>query len=153
MLDGPILHRRFANKESNAMLSKMRSKSIFALLLVSSTPVWLGTTCPGGEIIVAPTTLVNETQSSPYVVTFTPVVGQVVTVSVTGSLTASRPEFVITPFGAPSVLTRTVANGTVNSNSTTGTFTPTAATLHVLTGADAVAAGGDFSINVVQAAP
>lgn len=135
------------------MLSKMRSKSILALLLVSSMPVWLGGTCPGGVVVPVPTTLVNETQTSPYFVTFTPIVGQVVTVSVTGSLTASRPEFVITPFGAPPVLTRSVGNGTVNSNSTTGTFTPTAATLHVLTGADAVAAGGEFSINVVQAAP
>lgn len=134
------------------MLSKMRSKRIMALLLVSSTPVWLGGTCPGGVVVPVPTTLVNETQTSPYFVTFTPVVGQVVTVSVTGSLTASRPEFTVAPFGSPPVLTRTVANGTVNSSSTTGTFTPTSATLHILSGADAVAAGGAFSISVVQAA-
>ena len=135
------------------MLSKMRSKSIFALLLVSSTPIWLGTTCPGGVIIVAPTTLVNETQTSPYFFSFTPVVGQVVTVSVTGSLTASRPEFTVAPIAAPVVLTRSVANGTVNSNSSTGTFTPTSATVHFLSGADFVAAGGVFSINVVQVTP
>jgi len=53
--------------------------------------------------------------------------------------------------GGAVVLTRSVAGGTVTTNSASGTFTPTAATLHILTGADAAALAGTFSINVTQA--
>ena len=139
------------------MLSTKRLKStLVLLLLVSITPIWLGVTCPGTTtppVVTPPTTLVNETQASPYFVTFTPDVGRVVSVSVTGSLTASRPEVNVTPLGGSAVVDKTVGNGQVTSNNTPGTFTPTSSTVHVLMGADAAAVGGDFSINVIQAAP
>jgi hypothetical protein len=141
------------------MLSTKRLKSILVpLLLVSITPIWLGVTCPGtnGNGIIVPdpdVILVNENQASPYFVTFTPDVGRVVTVSVTGSLTASRPEIDVTPIGGSVVVDKTVANGQVTSNSTNGTFTPTSSTVHILSGTDDAGVGGDFSINVTQVAP
>ncbi len=131
------------------------------LLLVSSTPIWLGATCTG--IVpdptptppqpTQPTTLVNETQSSPYGVTFIPDMGRVVTVSVTGSLTASRPQIAVGTITGSIIITKTVANGQVTSNTTNGTFTPTSSTVYILQGQDNAAAGGDFSISVTQAAP
>lgn len=146
------------------MLNTRRGLAL--LLLVSITPIWLGATCTGTDPDptptppqpTQPTTLVNETQSSPYGVTFIPDMGRVVTVSVTGSLTASRPEIGVGILGmaAPGVSTlinKTVANGQVTGNITTGTFTPTSSTVHILQGQDDAAAGGDFSISVTQAAP
>ena len=140
------------------MKTRLTITNILSLAIVMPMiALIMGTSCPGTTPTPTPTpqptTLLDVTVTSPYMETFTPPeVGKVVSLTITGSLSNSRPEVYVHKLGivAPDVL-KLVTNGLVTSNVTTGSFTPDASTVYVLQGQDFAVVGGTFHIVVVQA--